>query len=122
MEIDFKMRFLICLFLIFTSYNLVSKTEEENLFYSIMNGYLEGVKISLARKANVNLANIYGDTPLILAARHGQSGIVLTLLENKALINKKNNYGYTTLHSAAVVCIANYSIGSGKYGITHILP
>ncbi|WP_179947520.1 ankyrin repeat domain-containing protein, partial [Wolbachia endosymbiont of Cylisticus convexus] len=50
---------------------------------------------------DVNAKNIYGETPLHLAARSGYLNVVEKLIEKGANVNAKNSNGKTPLHYAA---------------------
>ena len=63
------------------------------------NGHAESVK-QLAKKADVNLANLDGDTALILAARGGHFEIVQRLLVKGAQAGKRNARGECALSTA----------------------
>ena len=54
----------------------------------------------LAYKADVNAKNIYGDTPLHIAAIGGRKEVIEVLLAHKADVNAENIYGQTPLHVA----------------------
>ena len=51
--------------------------------------------------ANVNVANVNGQTPLMAAARNGHIGAVRLLLEAGADVNAANAKGQTALMGAA---------------------
>ena len=59
----------------------------------------------IARGARVHTTNMGDDTPLHLAAAHGNRDIVNILLRNKADVNFINEHGNTALHYA---CFWNY--------------
>jgi ankyrin repeat protein len=60
------------------------------------------VEALLARGADVNQANGYGGTPLLLAAEKGHLEIVTALLARDANVNQNNQYGNTPLLLAAL--------------------
>ena len=51
-------------------------------------------------KADVNSKDIYGRTPLHLAAAYGHERVAVRLLEAKADVNSKNDGGRTPLQYA----------------------
>lgn len=60
------------------------------------------VKTLLAKKAKVNLSNIYGNTPLHMAVSLGGINMVEELLKHQEInVNAKNKDGCTPLHIAA---------------------
>jgi len=60
-------------------------------------GYKDIVDLLLRCKVDVNVANIYGLTPLINATRKGYEEIVKMLVENGADLTLKDNEGRTAL-------------------------
>jgi ankyrin repeat protein len=58
-------------------------------------GNVEVVKILLEKGADINKANIDGQTPLMMAVGMGHEEVVEALLEYGANINAKTNEGYT---------------------------
>ena len=67
------------------------------LFYAIENSNIENVKFLLSRGSSVNIQDMNGYTPLILASFFGEKALVSLLLKNKANPNIKNNLGETAL-------------------------
>jgi ankyrin repeat protein len=68
-------------------------------------GHIEIVEFLLNHGADIELENIHGETPLMLAARYaryGQYETIKTLLEHGAKVNHKGKYGGTALHMAAM--------------------
>ena len=65
-------------------------------------GYVGIVRTLLTEhKADINARTGSGDTPLIIAARHGQDNVVHTLLSNsRCLVDAKDQNGYTAFHYA----------------------
>ena len=61
----------------------------------------------LANKAEVNVRDGYGDTPLKMAAYGGYKDIVECLLNNHADVNAMNNKGETPLAEAVKSPISN---------------
>ena len=54
----------------------------ENLFYAVSNGHLEAVKILLQLKANPEVTDAQGWTPLMWAANNGHKQILEHLLKS----------------------------------------
>lgn len=68
------------------------------LHKAISMGYSSLVKLFVEKgHANTNLCNKWGDTPLIIAAQHGQAEIFQYLIERGADLNKTNQTGETAL-------------------------
>ena len=60
------------------------------------------VKSLIESGADINaVCDVYGDTPLMLAAETAPLNVVTALVEHGATVNVKNNYGYTPLINAA---------------------
>jgi uncharacterized protein len=53
------------------------------------------VRRLVARGADVNAVDDDGETPLMLAAEHGDSDLVSALLDNRADLNRKDHTGKT---------------------------
>lgn len=71
--------------------------------WAIEGGHLETVKMLLERGADVNQENEWGQTPLMLAAKEGQSSILNALLDKGANINQQSKFGgMTALMWAAI--------------------
>ena len=69
------------------------------LHYSCIYGHVDIVRTLVKHKANVNARIDSGDTPLILAARHGHDNVVYVLLSDpQCLMDAKGQDGYTALH------------------------
>ena len=64
-------------------------------------GNLKRVRELIEHGADMENADINGDTPLIVASIHGHLEVVRYLLEQGANRDKANNYGWTSLHLAA---------------------
>ncbi len=60
------------------------------------------VELLLNHKADVNVSNKDGATPLLLAAENSHAAVVELLLKHKADVNAANTYGSTPLHFAAL--------------------
>ena len=69
------------------------------LCYAAKNNHVDIMKLLLEAKAPINYLDSCGDTPLLIAARHGQKSAI-TLIEAKADVNIKNNAGNTALIEA----------------------
>jgi hypothetical protein len=74
------------------------------LHHCARKGLISSVKRLLSiRNINVNVKDdVYGRTPLDLAAYNGHVEITRLLLQNGAEVNAKSNNGYTPLHLAAI--------------------
>ncbi len=77
---------------------------------AVKSGSLADVEMALANGEDVNKQDSEGNTPLIAAARHGDFGIVQTLVKKGATIKARNKEGYD-----ALLALANYSM-PGKPG------
>jgi hypothetical protein len=77
-------------------------TPEEILAQSVENNYTKGVEIALEKGVDVNIFDLYGDTPLITASKRGFIEIVELLLKNNADVNKKNINDITALNIASM--------------------
>jgi ankyrin repeat protein len=76
------------------------QTPDQRLLAAAEAGDLEKVKACLAEGADINTRNAGGDTPLILAVREGQDGVIAELLAQNADATLHNNQGKTVLHVA----------------------
>jgi hypothetical protein len=65
------------------------------------NGHLDVVKFLVEQRAEVNVKNTDGWTPLHLAAQSGYLDVVKLLVEQQTEVNAKKDDGWTPLHSAA---------------------
>ena len=65
-------------------------------------GFINCMKLLIARGANVNLGDDDGDTPLHMAALKGEAEAALLLLGNNASPHKRNDKQWTPLHCACV--------------------
>lgn len=87
----------------------------EDLLQGAQEGNVALVKRSIEQRADLDIKNTEGETPLILAAWYGSPEIVSLLLESGANINAQDNNGYTAIAKAA-------SLGVGRhYEIVEIL-
>jgi hypothetical protein len=82
------------------------------LFCAAANGYPDVVKLLLMEGANLELEDIHGETPLIIAAANGY-GKVLTLLFVVPGVgpNFKDRYGRTAMYMAAA-CGNDETVGA----------
>jgi ankyrin len=65
------------------------------------NGNLDGVKLLIAKGANIDLDHELVIAPLVTAARFGHTDIITLLLESGASVDKIGNEGHTALQCAA---------------------
>lgn len=88
------------------SYEVVKKTIDSPIYtngsnmlhFACHNGFLESVKALVAKKANVNLENHKGLTPLDLAVMNDHFNVAKYLLESNANINFSSKAGITCLN------------------------
>jgi ankyrin repeat protein len=86
------------------------------LTFGAMTGNVEGVNMLLARGVKLDPPRADSKTPLMMAAYTGVPPIVATLIEKKADVNAKDDFGATALDFAARgghVDVANILIGAG---------
>lgn len=82
--------------------NLASAQGETALHHAAQAGRVEAVRLLLARKADLERANGYGRTPLVLAAREmGGVQVIRALLNAGAKVAAVDKYGDTALTLAA---------------------
>ncbi|XP_034947315.1 ankyrin-1-like [Chelonus insularis] len=90
-------------FLLGRGININAESSEKNtpIIHAIINNNTELVKIFLKYNANIQYANLEGDTPLHKAAEHMvDEEIVNVLLSHNAHVDVVNKKGYTPLHVA----------------------
>jgi len=68
----------------------------KNVFYYSKYGDIAGVK-PYVEKGDINRANTYGFTPLLIATYYGHTSLVKYLAENGAEVNRQDNRGWTSL-------------------------
>jgi hypothetical protein len=75
---------------------------EKRCLESAIHGRLDEIRILLQReRVSIDVSNASGQTPLILAARHGHKEIVEFLLEQGADVNASDNEGKNAWYHAA---------------------
>jgi ankyrin repeat protein len=67
------------------------------------NGDLDGVKLLIAKGANLNLDHETAIVPLVTAARFAHTDIAMLLLESGASVDRTDNESRTALHYAAFI-------------------
>ncbi len=85
------------------SQSIVTISQEElneRLFGATIGGRARDVIKFLTVGANINAKNIYGDTPIHIAALLGHANIAAILLEDGADITMKNNNNQTVAEAA----------------------
>jgi hypothetical protein len=79
----------------------VRVTTVEPLYFAVQGGFLEVVRCLVQQMgADVNQI-LYGDKPLIVAAKNGCSDLVRLLVELGAEVGAEDEYGYTALNISA---------------------
>lgn len=76
--------------------------------------YLDLIKTLLEYKAELNIQDKYGETPLHIASKYRNSEFIKLLVEEGAYINIKADHGRTPLHHAIYLRRYLYEI---EYGI-----
>ena len=82
----------------------MNETTQKLLSYAEHPDFLDDMRALIKEGADVNATNIYGDTPLMIAAKEGNFNAIYFLLENGADARKKNCDGDTALSLAAKYC------------------
>jgi hypothetical protein len=72
------------------------------LHAAAVKGYTAVVRLLLANKADVNVADNEGLTPLHMSALRGHTDVAEVLLANKADVNAKDSRGGTPMHMALI--------------------
>jgi ankyrin repeat protein len=74
---------------------VIKLSQDRVLFRTIGTGDYEAARRLLAEDANVNAADIYGDSLLAYAVMQGDSSLVRLLIDLGANINSRNNFDIT---------------------------
>ena len=74
---------------------------KRNLHRAVSQGYLPDILHIIHSGADVNMGDICGKTPLIVAAEKGYNHIIIALIDEGADANKGDNMGVTPLMNAA---------------------
>jgi uncharacterized protein len=69
--------------------------------YAAVREHLDAMRLLLRHRADVNLADSGGNSPLLHAAMRGRSNAVRLLLESGANVNAASTHGWTPLMAAA---------------------
>ena len=72
------------------------------------NGHIKVVRFLIENKADVNLQNTDGYSPLHIASQHGHFAVVDLLIANNANVNLSNE-GITPLHLACMPATPRWS-------------
>jgi ankyrin repeat protein len=64
-------------------------------------GYTECARLLIYHRADVNAENIYGQSPMHLAALYGRLGIANLLIDHHADVSVKDVLGVSPLHAAS---------------------
>lgn len=94
-------KLLIFIFTILTLAASAYAADDSPLFEAVINGDKAEVEALLAKGADVNAKDEYGDTPLHKAKTFGHKDLAELLLAKGADVNAKTKYGWTPLHTAA---------------------
>ena len=71
-----------------------------------MRGHPQVLRLLIENKADINVFNQFGSSPLHMAVFYNHEECVSILLKSKALLNEKNDFGMTPLMLAATRCPA----------------
>ena len=80
--------------------NIADEAKESLLHYAVRFNSIDFARLLLMHKANPNIKNANGDTPLMLACKMGKENFIKLLLKFNADINERNNFGETSIHMA----------------------
>ncbi len=86
------------------SVDITAKGGLTALALATLRGQTEAVRFLVSHGANLDVrdsASEASETPLMQAVRHGYKSIIQILLENRALVNLRDDYRATALHHAA---------------------
>ena len=79
----------------------MNETTQKLLSYAEHPDFLDDMRALIKEGADVNATNIYGDTPLMIAATEGNFKAICLLLAEGADTSKRNCDGDTALSAAA---------------------
>ena len=80
----------------------VTKYEHRSaLHFAVLGGHARIAQLLLEFKHDINIKDIYGDTPLHAACRLGRNAIIQDLLDKNASVDAYDKEGWTGLHVAA---------------------
>jgi ankyrin repeat protein len=80
--------------------NFIDDDGRSLIFYTVLEGQLNAVKLLIEKNINLNVIDESGWTPLHYAVSEHYSGITNLLIENGAEVNAKDNYGNTVIWRA----------------------
>jgi ankyrin repeat protein len=69
-----------------------------------LQGNIEAIRQHIEAGSDLNDKDVYGSSPLIIAATFGKTEVARALIEAGADMNITNNDGATALHAAAFLC------------------
>jgi len=81
-----------------------SKPPDVSLHEAALQGNVDAVRQHIKAGSDLNEKDIYGSTPLIVAATFGKTEVARAVIDAGADINIPNNDGSTPLHIAAFLC------------------
>lgn len=80
--------------------NITDDENESLLHYTVRFNSIDFARLLLMHKANPDIKNSNGDTPLMLACKMGKENFIKLLIKFNANADEKNNFGETALHMA----------------------
>jgi ankyrin repeat protein len=99
--------------------------EARNATYStallMATGQLEMMRLLIARGANVNVRNKYGNAPLNAAAYAGNAEAVQLLLAHGADVNNRTRFGVTPLGAAACDALPEHTSEADRVAVVKLL-